>query len=189
MSTAPSLSQRFPGKKKWFWMLTALGLLPASHPTSAHPLGQQSVDHYSQLEITPGKLINVYVLDMAEIATFQETKRIDANGDGNLDEAEKTAYAVARARELAAGLHLEINGKPLALTPVDPKVFFQPGEANLSILRLITRMETAAGALAAARRETGVQTGSLRDDNDPERTIGWRQIGVSGLGTQIVAQS
>ena len=161
--------------------LVVFGLLTGAHSLCAHPLGQQSVDHYSQVRFTSGKAIVVYVLDLAEIATFQESKRIDANADGLLDEAEKSVYAAARARELAANLHLDINGRPLVLTPTDPKVFMHVGEANLPILRLMTIMETAPGALSGAWRGRVANTGSFRDDNDPGR-IGWRQIGVAGAG-------
>ena len=175
--------------KKRLRMLAVVGtLLCALRPASAHPLGPASVDHYSHLNLTPSKVILVYTLDMAEIATVEETRRIDTNGDGTLDDAEKSAYARTRAGELAAGLHLAINGQPLVLTPVDPKLSILIGQANLPTLRLSTVMETAPGALAAALRDNGTQAGAFRDDNVPGR-VGWRQIGVGGLGLRFVDQS
>ena len=69
---------------KRLWTVAAVGtLLYAWRPASAHPLGPASVDHYSQLNLTSGKVILVYTLDMAEIATVEESRRIDTNGDGH----------------------------------------------------------------------------------------------------------
>ena len=188
-------SMRRPGRpfdrrtRKWPRRIAlASAVLLALRPASAHPLGQQSVDHDSRLNITPGKVILVYTLDMAEIATAQEIRRADLRGDGRLDEAGQAAYAAARAREAAAGLGLGINGRSLALTPVHSQVMWRNGEANLPTLRLVAVLETAPGALAAALVGAGPQAGSFRDDNDPDRS-GWHQIEVSGLGTRIVDES
>ena len=63
-------------RKVWLsrWALAALTLLVAlAIPvvTLAHPLGNFTVNHYSRLELSPGKARIFYVLDMAEIPTFQ----------------------------------------------------------------------------------------------------------------------
>ena len=175
--------------RRWPRRIVLAGsILMALRPASAHPLGPQSVDHYSQLNITPSKVILVYTLDMAEVATSQEIKRIDPSGDGHIDDADKAAYAAARAREAAAGLHLAINGRSLGLMPVNTKATLLTGEAHRPTLRLATVMETAPGALAAVLVGAGTKAGSFRDENEPDR-VGRRQIEVSGLGSRIVDRS
>jgi nickel/cobalt exporter len=54
----------------------------AAPPASAHPLGNFTVNRYSGLVVAPGRVEVRYVLDMAEIPTFQTGPDIDANGDG-----------------------------------------------------------------------------------------------------------
>ena len=161
--------------------------LCALRPASAHPLGPASVDHYSHLNLTPGKVILVYTLDMAEIATVGETRRIDTNGDGTLDDAEKSAYARTRAGELAAGLHLSINGQPLALTPVDPKLSVLIGQANLPTLRLSAVMRNgsrrAGGGPPGRRGASGLPTATT---TTPAASAGGRSgWGAWGCGSWI----
>ena len=166
------------------WLALVL-ILTCAAPVAAHPIGMQSVDHYSRLEIERDRIRVIYDLDMAEIATVLEFKRIDTNGDGEASDAEKTAFAAVRARELADGLRLEINGQRLALTPMEAKAFIRTGENNLPTLRLIAPLETAPGALTAALRGAGPQTATYRDDNEDDRA-GWRQIGLAAPGGQII---
>ena len=63
----------------YHWTLAALGLLlalvvPAA--AAAHPIGNFTVNHYSRLELSPGQARVFYVLDMAEIPTFQIIQQI-----------------------------------------------------------------------------------------------------------------
>ena len=69
-------------------MLAAARLLPRRSPwllpgaASAHPLGNFTVNHLSQVRISQGSVEVHYILDQAEIPTFQEIQRFDRNGDG-----------------------------------------------------------------------------------------------------------
>src|SRR5438876_4874463 len=64
------------------WTITAL----------AHPLGNFTINHYARLEIG-GQKINVrYVIDMAEIPTFQELQAITGKTDGSPTKAELETY-------------------------------------------------------------------------------------------------
>src|SRR5690349_18147782 len=55
----------------------------------AHPLGNFTVNRYSGLALSPGRIQVTYVVDMAEIPTFQEMPSIDTNGDGTASAAER----------------------------------------------------------------------------------------------------
>jgi nickel/cobalt transporter (NicO) family protein len=154
---------------------------------AAHPLGNFSVNRYSRLEVSSDKVRVFYVLDMAEIPTFQEMGRLDTDGDGAVSEAEKKAYAAVKAREIASRLDLQINGNPLTLIPKDWKVTLQLGQGNLPILRLESTMETEPGALPATIYGAEAQSAIYRDKNEPER-IGWREIVIrcpSAIGQTV----
>ena len=143
---------------------------------SAHPLGNFTVNHYSRVEPTGDRVRVVYVLDMAEIPTFQEKPRIDPNPD---------AYADQRAEELRQNLHLDLNGQPAQLRVEQRSLSFPEGAGGLSTLRLEAVFSAALQADAVATVDL-----TFRDDNDPTR-IGWREIvarpGVAG--TQIQRSS
>ena len=69
---------------------------------SAHPLGNFTINRFSRLETSGHRLYVLYVLDMAEIPTFQ-AGRIDPQ---------------AYARRIARNAELSVNGRPARLTPV-----------------------------------------------------------------------
>src|SRR5437588_7128319 len=55
----------------------ALALAPAA--ADAHPLGNFTVNHYLGVVVRPDAVILDYVIDMAEIPTFQERAVIEAD--------------------------------------------------------------------------------------------------------------
>ena len=71
-------------------------LLPGA--ASAHPLGNFTVNHLSQVRISQGSVEVHYILDQAEIPTFQEIQRFDRNGDGAISGAERGPLLAAEAR-------------------------------------------------------------------------------------------
>ena len=84
------------------WQLRVLAalavLMLALSPTFArhalaHPLGNFTVNRYARIEVYQDRLQVHYVVDMAEIPTFQAMPDIDADGDGDASEAELAAYA------------------------------------------------------------------------------------------------
>ena len=169
---------------RWWYMwrnrwILAMGMLlvalivPAA--VSAHPLGNFTINHYSRLEVSPGQARLFYVLDMAEIPTFQAIQQIDRDGDGQVDSNEGAAFATAKMDNLRQKVRLTLDGTPVELKPSGaPDLSFPPGQGGLSLLRLTFWLE---GTLPTASR--GPVTAEYRDNNDAER-IGWREIVVRG---------
>ena len=58
----------------------------------AHPLGNFTVNHFAQITVGADRVSIHYVLDMAEIPTFQEKQVIDVDGDGLTSTAELNTY-------------------------------------------------------------------------------------------------
>ncbi len=144
-------------------LLLALAVLVAAlAPTiaSAHPLGNFTVNHYTRIEPAGDRVRLVYVLDMAEIATFQERPRI----------TDPEQYASQRAEEMRQKLHLTLNGEPATLQLEQRALSLPEGQGGLSTLRL--EAVYSAQLVSGAGDVVGL---SFRDDNDPNR-IGWREI-------------
>jgi nickel/cobalt transporter (NicO) family protein len=152
--------------------------LPAA---SAHPLGNFTVNRYSGIVISPGRVEVRYILDMAEIPTFQERTKIDADGDGVEADAERQEYANAEAAGLLRGLSLTADGAVIGLRVVGASLRYLPGQAGLPTLRL------EAGFAADLPASGSVK---YRDRNFPGR-IGWKEItarseaGVAVTGSTV----
>jgi len=74
---------------------------------AAHPLGNFSVNHLSQVRISDGRAELHYILDQAEIPTFQEAQKFDTNGDGKVTGAETGPLLRAKLAEIALRNELE----------------------------------------------------------------------------------
>ena len=72
-----------------------------------------------------------YVVDLAEIPTFQALPTIDVNGDGVVSPAEGEAFARRTVEGSLPNLALTVDGRPVPLRIVSSEVSFLPGQAGL----------------------------------------------------------
>jgi nickel/cobalt exporter len=129
-------------------LLALAALLPPA--ASAHPLGNFSVNRYSGIEVSGSRIYVHYVLDLAEIPTYQDRKRVLRPGF---------------ARELGRGLELRLDGRPAALRLVDSKRELRPGAGGLKTLRFAAVYETSATGSRLAYRDTNFAA-----------RLGWREV-------------
>ena len=134
-------------------LLVVAAALLAPAAASAHPLGNFTINRFSRVEVSEHRLYVRYVLDMAEIPTFQ-AGRIDAR---------------AYARRIARNAKLEVAGKAAALVPLGTALAHPRGAAGLRT----TRLEV----ILAGPKLSGQASISYRDDNYKDR-IGWKEIVV-----------
>jgi ABC-type nickel/cobalt efflux system permease component RcnA len=170
--------------------LAALAASGAPEPVLAHPLGNFTVNRYARLELTPQHARIRYVLDMAEIPTFQAMPTLDANRDGAVSESERASYGTRRAEEIARGLTLTLEGVVLPLRPTAADAELLPGQGGLQTLRVSAWLDAPA-ATPHLHRAASLSLGealtlSLRDANDPS-SIGWREMLVVADGLAIAA--
>jgi nickel/cobalt transporter (NicO) family protein len=124
-----------------------LGLCAVAAP--AHPLGNFTVNHLSKVRVAPQTIEIRYVLDMAEIPTYQLMREHAANG--RMRPAEISQWASAQAATLAPELHLTVDGRPLALHLLDAHARTRPGAGGLPILYLQADYRTTVAPGNAAR--------------------------------------
>lgn len=170
------------------YSLACLALWPwlvSPRPMMAHPMGNFSISQYSKLTIGPAALELLYIIDMAEVPTFQEKGLIDSNGDGTIDETEKKRYLGKKAEELSQGLDLRLNGDRCSLERVSEQFDLVPGGMNLPTLKLALRFRFAWDG--AGLKETN--TLDFRDRNFPGR-VGWKEIvAQSSAGVELEESS
>jgi nickel/cobalt transporter (NicO) family protein len=120
---------------------------------SAHPLGNFTINRFSRVEVSGHRLYVFYVLDLAEIPTFQ-AGRIDVR---------------SYARRIARGADLTLDGRHAALAPVGTALAHPAGAAGLRT----TRLEV----LLRGPEIDGSTRLDYRDTNYAGR-IGWKEIVV-----------
>src|SRR5262245_41203239 len=105
--------------------VTLAALAACAPAASAHPLGNFSINHLTQVRISVDRVDLNYVLDQAEIPTFQER---------DLSSAE----VLQRKRaEIVRGVRLEVDGRALPVTPLSGgRISFPPGQGGLRLTRV-----------------------------------------------------
>jgi nickel/cobalt transporter (NicO) family protein len=148
----------------------------------AHPLGNFSISHYTALEVGGAEVTVRYVIDMAEIPTFQETQESKLVAeDGH---ASVAPWAAAKAEALGRGLRLEVGERRLPLTVVSHQTIFPPGAGGLPTLKLGIVYRAPLPADLDGTREL-----RYRDENFAERA-GWKEIiARPGSGVTLVTSS
>jgi nickel/cobalt transporter (NicO) family protein len=159
--------------------LALLGLLAAALVApalaSAHPLGNFTINRYSRIEVSGNRIYLLYVLDMAEIPTFQARDVVSAEGHAR--------YADTLAARITGGLRLRADGKLLGISELRHQLAFPPGQAGLQTTRLELLLSTRPLVSGRPARVT------FRDTNFAGR-LGWKEIVVGGSsGARIVASS
>jgi len=143
--------------------LVALALLPAA--ASAHPLGNFTVNHVTRVSVSADRVDVRYLLDEAEIPTFQQRAVADAE-------------LLARKREeVERRLVLTVDGRRVALRPAGEGTIAHPqGQGGLRT----TRVE-----LPLVARVEGARRVEVRDGTFPGR-VGWKAVVAEpGRGTAV----
>src|SRR6201993_5635226 len=82
--------------------IAALGLILFPLPSSAHPMGNFSISHYAGIRVEPGYIELRYLIEMAEIPTFQEIQQ--NNIVAQADDPRVRAYLSKQAEVFKEGL-------------------------------------------------------------------------------------
>ena len=158
-----------------------LGVALAALPVAvlAHPLGNFTINHFAEMRVAADVVSLDVVIDMAEIPTFQERQRIDADGDGTVSDAEASAERVTACARLGPDLHLVIGAAPLHLQVAAAGLSFPAGSGGLATMRLVC--EYTAPIVGGLRGAEGLHF----DDGSYAERIGWREIVVEGDGVAV----
>ena len=140
--------------KKALVALLALVALMLPAAALAHPLGNFTVNRYSEIVLSGERIYVRYALDLAEIPAFQEGAKV---------------RAPEFADSVAAGLVLELDGLRVPLVPLEHEVRAAPGAGGLETMRF--------DAVFAAPESAQGRMLEFRDLNF-ERRLGWKEVVV-----------
>ncbi|MEO6398217.1 MAG: sulfite exporter TauE/SafE family protein [Tepidiformaceae bacterium] len=152
-------------------VIASLPLLPQG-TAYAHPLGNFTINRYARLEIYRDAVQIHYVVDMAEIPTFQLIGEIDSDGDGRASQAELDGYAAKERETLAKNFVLSVGGKRVEPKAVETSVQLLPGQGGLQTTRLAVVYDARTPEGLAGSTEI-----TFKDGNFAERA-GWKEIVV-----------
>jgi ABC-type nickel/cobalt efflux system permease component RcnA len=169
------------GSRRWSGIIFLLfGLILSSATSFAHPMGNFSVNHYSKVTIKRGEVEVRYLIDMAEIPTFQEIRQFDITPKA--DDPSTSRYLNGQAQLLKEGLWLESDGQAVRLDTIFHQVAFADGAGGLRTMKIEFVFRGKLDVTAGAHKL------SYFDNNFPGRT-GWKEIVVLGEGVTILNSS
>ena len=145
-------------------LLVCLLTLAAPSAALAHPLGNFTVNRLAEVDLAGDRVYVRYVLDLAEIPTYQERTLVARPGF---------------ARSVADKLELRLDGRPSPLDVVKSRFDLSPGAGGLKTMRFEAVFQARAGGSKL----------ELRDGNYANR-LGWREIVVRARdGARLVTAS
>jgi ABC-type nickel/cobalt efflux system permease component RcnA len=156
--------------------------LAASPLCFAHPMGNFSINHYAKITVTKESVELHYLIDSAEIPTFQEMQQSGFSADP--ESITTRTYIAREAEALKKNLVLTESGKTLELQNKTMEVIFPPGAGGLPTMK----MSFVYTARLAPQVDQGLRSASLyyRDNNFPSR-IGWKEV-VAVAGPEVTLQ-
>ena len=161
-------------------ILAAAFVAVGSGSAGAHPLGNFSINRFSGIEVTRSEVSIQYVVDMAEVPTFQRRGALDTNGDDRITPDELQKFAQQDAEETIRNLSFRADENEVALTVGSASARLGRGQGGLEVLRMEFEF---TGSLPAPEVRL-----HFRDDSYPD-TLGWREVVASASGGQGIADS
>jgi nickel/cobalt exporter len=158
-------------KSKVLWLAMALAVCAAG--LFAHPMGNFSVNHYARVEPAARGIQVLYVLDLAEIPTFELLQKWNLTATSPRDQIER--QAAIQAREWAQNLSISANGRTVAPQLRSTKVTMADGAGGMQVMRvdMQLRLPIAQGKLEY-------------EDRNYAGRAGWKEIVIAaGEGAAI----
>ena len=155
--------------RAWTFAVAFVALLCA--PLSAHPLGNFTINHLTKLSFAADRARLRYVLDMAEIPTYQTLREVSP--EGKLSTPKLEAWGRTEAATLLARLQLTVGGTnvPLMLDAVRTRT--RPGAGGLPTLYLVLDAHAALPATHAVSRSIAYRDGTF------DGRLGWHDVIVA----------
>jgi nickel/cobalt exporter len=137
-------------------------------PATAHPLGNFTINHLTELNFSHGRADVRYVLDMAEIPTFQAMREVTP--DGKMTSAQLATWSKSEAQTLLPQIELRSGDTPIALTIDHSAARTRPGAGGLPLIYFtLDAHGTVPSAIKTVAYDDGTFAGRL----------GWRDVIVA----------
>jgi ABC-type nickel/cobalt efflux system permease component RcnA len=143
-------------------------------------MGNFSINHYARIKIDKKSIEIRYLIDMAEIPTFQEIRQFGITPPA--DDPAGSSYLTRQDQLLKEGISLESDGQSVRLDTISSQLAFADGAGGLPTMKIGFVFRGQLDATARAHKLSYI------DDNFPGRA-GWKEIVVVGDGVTILDSS
>ncbi|MDQ6929977.1 MAG: hypothetical protein M3126_04850 [Candidatus Eremiobacteraeota bacterium] len=137
---------------------------------SAHPLGNFTINHLAKVRAQAGTLRIHYVLDIAEIPTFQVMHERSPGGIWNARIMQ--SWAQSEVAVVQNGLRVTSDGSPLLLRSLGAHARTRPGAGGLPILYWVDDFTSDLGSAKT-------HAIAVADSVYADRRIGWKDVVVA----------
>ncbi len=172
LSTKENVSG-FPSLRLGVKLVSLAIFLCSATVSFAHPLGNFTINHFSRIQVGRDQIRLRYVIDMAEIPTFQELQSLTGTNEGSPKSDELDRYASGLVASYAERLLLSVDGVREQLELSSKRIQLLPGAGGMPTMRVECEFTAPATLSLNATRHL-----RFEDKNYPDR-IGWREIVVS----------
>ncbi len=166
--------QTFLRRRSAFLISIAAFMTLAGVSVTAHPLGNFTINHFTRIEVSRDRVKVRYVVDLAEIPTFQTLQAISRSPNGKPSDDELNEYAQRVISEYAEGLTLLVDNVRVPLQALSQTVSLPQGSGNL----LTLRVECDFAGQLPPNAVNGEHRARFEDTNHKER-IGWHELSVT----------
>lgn len=139
-------------------------------PAQAHPLGNFTINHLAKVRTDAHGLTIRYIVDMAEIPTFQVMRARSIEANQHLDRLND--WAKEEITVVKSGLDIRADGTPLELLADPPQVSTRPGAGGLPTIYFLDEFH------AVFPKDTAARSITISDRVYRDR-IGWKDIVVA----------
>jgi ABC-type nickel/cobalt efflux system permease component RcnA len=147
---------------------------------TAHPMGNFSVSHFTRFDVQKKSVSVTYVLDLAEIPTYQLMRdwNLDPSADAKIPQSTLNEKAATQAQEWIKQLDFTSNGEPIHPTLLSTKIKLSEGAGGMQVSRIESslRLDNVQGKL------------SFEDRNYPDRA-GWKEIVIASSDSTPIIQA
>ena len=140
-----------------------------------HPMGNFSVSHYSRIEAGPAGAKIHYVLDLAEIPTFELLQGWGLTAAS--PQADLDARAARQMQAWSRNLKIVSNGREVAPQMLRTTAVIDKGAGGMAILRVTADLTVEAGTNL-----------TYEDANYPDRA-GWKEIVVTASADAVLDEA
>ncbi|HTB14960.1 MAG TPA: hypothetical protein VK752_25485 [Bryobacteraceae bacterium] len=147
---------------------------------TAHPMGNFSVSHFTRFDVQKKSVQITYVLDLAEIPTYQLMRdwNLDPSADAKIPQETLNEKGKLQAEAWLKNLTFTSNGATLIPTLESTKIKLSDGAGGMHVSRIESslRLKNVQGKLA------------FEDRNYPERA-GWKEIVIASSDNTPIIQA
>jgi nickel/cobalt exporter len=161
-------------------LVLLLSLLLCAGMAWAHPMGNFSINHYAKIKVGQRSVEILYLVDLAEIPTYQEIRQFDITPTPNHPTTSR--YLESQERRLMEGLDLESDGRAIRLDTMSRQISFAEGAGGLPTMKIGFVFRGKLDVPAGAHKL------SYADNNFSGRA-GWKEIVTLGDGAAIFDSS